>query len=212
MHQSSLDKMTQFVAEFLAPYRGQPLRIADLGSLDVNGSYRPLFDDPAWQYLGLDQSAGPNVDAVLEQPYHWRALASNSVDVLISGQTFEHIEFFWITLDEMARVVKPGGLICLIAPSRGYEHRYPVDCWRFYPDGFRALARYSGLEVLHVATQWQRLGYTVDDSDDWGDTLAVLRRPLRQAWHAHVLLAARRGLNRWCLRGLGLDKTRAGDN
>ena len=29
------------------------------------------------------------------------------------------------------------------APSRGPEHRYPNDCWRFYPDGYRALAKYA---------------------------------------------------------------------
>jgi hypothetical protein len=41
----------------------------------------------------------------------------------------------------MCRVVRPGGLIFLLAPSRGSEYRYPIHCWRLYPDGFRALAK-----------------------------------------------------------------------
>ncbi len=54
---------------------------------------------------------------------------------------FEHTEFFWLTMREMKHALKPGGLCCIIAPSAGPEHQYPVDCWRVYPDGLRAAAR-----------------------------------------------------------------------
>ncbi len=197
MHQSSLDKMREFVREHLAERRGTPLSILDLGSMDVNGSYRPLFDDPAWRYTGVDLAPGRNVDKVLPEPYRWDGIPAASQDVVISGQAFEHIEFFWVTLQSMAHVLRPGGLICIIAPSRGYEHRYPVDCWRFYPDGFRALARYTGLEVVSVATQWERLGYENDDSDDWGDTIAVLRKPSGQPLRTRLFLALRHWMDRW---------------
>jgi len=72
-------------------------------------------------------------------------------------------------------VLAPGGLACIIAPSRGPEHRYPLDCWRFYPDAFRALARWSGLALVSVATDWGSEGLDVD-SALWGDTCAVLRK------------------------------------
>lgn len=195
MHQSSLDKMTGFVSRYVAPLRGRALDILDLGSFDVNGSYRFLFDDPAWRYQGVDMEQGKNVDIVLADPYRWREIASASQDVIISGQAFEHIEFFWIVMDEITRVARPGGLICIIAPSRGYEHRYPVDCWRFYPDSFRALARYAGLELLSVETQWNNLGYEVDDSDSWGDTIAVFRRPAAWSVKFRIVLWLRRWLN-----------------
>ena len=110
---------------------------------------------------------------------------------MISGQTFEHVEFFWLSLPEMVRVVRPGGLICIVAPSRGPEHRYPVDCWRFYPDGFHGLGRYAGLEALQAETQWDSLGYG-DSSDDWGDTIAVFRRPHRLARRPRARLALSR--------------------
>ena len=94
----------------------------------------------------MDLSEGENVDLVLSDPYSWSEIRSSSVDVFVSGQAFEHIEFFWQTMLEIARALKPGGLCCIIAPSGGPEHKYPLDCWRFYPDGFRALARYAGLD------------------------------------------------------------------
>jgi cephalosporin hydroxylase len=172
-----LDKMKWFRRRFLAGREGRPLRVLDLGSMDVNGSYKPLFDDPAWSYVGADQSAGRNVDVVLADPYRWSALDDSSFDVVISGQAFEHIEFFWVTILEVARVLKGGGLCCIVAPSAGFEHRYPTDCWRFYPDGFRAMARWARLEVLDARTQWTQLGYQGDDSDLWKDSVLVGRKP-----------------------------------
>jgi SAM-dependent methyltransferase len=176
MHQSSYEKMEYFRDRYLEDRREQFQRIFDLGSLDVNGSYRPLFDRPPWQYTGLDISAGRNVDIVLGNPYHWPQIRTDSVDVLISGQAFEHIEFFWITMLEVARVLKPSGLCCIVAPSGGPEHRYPVDCWRFYPDGFAALARFARLRVLEVSTQWEPDARYDNRSNTWRDTLLVCRK------------------------------------
>jgi SAM-dependent methyltransferase len=131
--------------------------ILDLGSQDFNGSYRSLLDHAPWRYLGVDMAPGKNVDVVLRDPYYWREIKAGSADVIVSGQTFEHTEFFWLSLREMARALRVGGLVCIIAPSAGDEHRYPVDCWRVYPDGLRAAARYAGLETVEAWTQWDDL-------------------------------------------------------
>jgi SAM-dependent methyltransferase len=187
--------MKGFVERFLGDRRGTPMRILDVGSQDINGSYRPLFDDPHWVYLGADLGPGKNVDIVLRDPYRWVELQSARFDLVVSGQTLEHVEFFWLTMLELERILRPGGWLCLLVPSRGYEHRYPVDCWRFYPDGIRALGRYAGLDVLLAETQWERRGYTVDDSDEWGDTLGVLRKPERRRLRDRLTLSLRRRLH-----------------
>jgi SAM-dependent methyltransferase len=191
MHQSSYDKMQAFRRDYLAGREGESLHILDLGSQDVNGCYRSLFAEPRWQYRGLDMEAGANVDLVLRRPYVWRELVSSSVDVLISGQAFEHIRYFWISMLEVARVLKPGGLCCILAPSSGPEHRYPVDCWRFYPDGLQSLAFFAQMEVLQACTQWQDQGYQ-DGSDWWHDSLLVCRKPDHGGWWN-----AKSGLKRW---------------
>ncbi len=174
MHTSSLEHVRGLVHQYLADRTAEPLAIVDIGSYDVNGSYKQFFMHPAWRYTGVDLAAGPNVDVVLASPYRL-PLASFSADVIVSGQAFEHVEYFWLTWLEMARVLKPGGLIFLLAPSRGPEHRYPQDCWRFYPDGFRALAKYAGMELLQVGTDWQP--HASEDSAPWGDTVGVFRQP-----------------------------------
>src|SRR5207247_10898383 len=87
--------MTAFRRRYLDSQASQPLVIVDLGSQDIRGSYRAIFDRPPWRYVGVDIVPGKNVELVIRDPYNWRELKSNSVDVLISGQTFEQTEVFW---------------------------------------------------------------------------------------------------------------------
>ena len=178
MHKHSLDSMAEFRREYLDARRNESLVIVDIGSADLNGSYRGLFALPPWRYIGVDLVAGENVDVVLSDPYRWRELGTASTDVVVCGQTFEHTEFFWETMLEIARILKPRGLCCIIAPSSGPEHRYPRDCWRIFSDGFSAVARYAGLEVVDVQTQWTDLPDYDSESNKWHDSVLIARKPV----------------------------------
>ncbi len=175
--------MQKFVKTWLDP--GKELHVVDIGSQKVGGympPYRDLFTSPKWKYTGCDMAAGENVDIVLKNPYRWKELKSRCADVVISGQAFEHIEFFWITIMEMMRILKPGGFICIIAPSAGFPHRYPVDCWRFYEEGMKALARFATLDVLETYTQRNRYDFEKYDRI-WQDTVLVAKKPAQGfAW------------------------------
>jgi SAM-dependent methyltransferase len=179
MHTSSMDKMRAFIDKYLASKKNESLHILDIGAQEVhiNGSYKPLFQDYAnWTYRGVDMVAGDNVDIVLNDIYNWSQIPSNSVDVIISGQAFEHIEYFWLSMMEVARVLKPGGVCCIIAPSSGYEHRYPVDCWRFYPDGFRALAKSAHLTPIETYTQWEDSDAYDEGTNCWHDSVLIAKK------------------------------------
>ncbi len=179
MHPSSYAHMAALVERYLAGHAS--LTVVDLGSFDVNGCFRPLFSREGWSYTGMDVAAGPNVDVVLGDPYHLPT-ADDAVDVAVSGSTFEHVEQFWRLFEEMCRIVKPGGMLFLIAPSRGPEHRYPVDCWRFYTDGMAALARLAGVELVEAHTDWESTEH--HGSAVWGDTVGVFRVPVPPAFEA----------------------------
>lgn len=170
MHQSSFQNMKKFKETYLDA--SKELRILEVGSYDVNGTYRELFNEPKWIFHGADMIPGNNVDIVLKNPYNWHNIPSNSYDVIISGQAFEHIEFFWATSLQINRVLKNSGLCCIIAPSAGPEHRYPVDCWRFYPDGMKTIAKWSRMEILDANTDWNNPNYT-DDSNNWKDSVLI---------------------------------------
>ena len=107
--------MEKFKENYLDP--NKKLKILDIGSNDVNGSYQSIFSEPNWNYEGADIESGKNVDILLPNPYDWKAIKSNCYDVVISGQAFEHIEYFWITILQINRILKLGGIACIIAHS-----------------------------------------------------------------------------------------------
>jgi SAM-dependent methyltransferase len=154
--------MKWFVENYVNQINQDNIRVLDVGSYDVCGTYRPLFDKPKYSYTGLDIAPGPNVDVVMHNPYDWKELETDSFDIVISGQTFEHSEFAWITMSEIARVLRKGGLTCIIAPNGFAEHRHPVDCYRYFSDGLTALARYVNLKPLHAHTNAAPPPYNFD--------------------------------------------------
>lgn len=140
--------MQNFIRESLPD---APLKILDLGSRVVAGqqklgSYKQYITNKKWVYIGADTEAGENVDIVIDD-YKF-PFKEGEFDVVISGQTMEHIEFPWVWVKELVRVLKPGGICCIIAPAVIHEHKYPIDTFRYYPDGMKALAKWAGLEVV----------------------------------------------------------------
>ena len=171
MHKSSHLKMEWFKNIYLNV--SDNLEILDVGSLDggENYNYSDIFDEQNWNYTGLDFEAGNNVDIVVTDIYNWFEIDDNSYDVVVSGQFFEHLEFFWLTMSQIERVLKPGGYVCIIAPSAGPKHGGNLNnCYKFFEDGLRALAKYVNLDVIHVS---------VDESENskpWHDACLVAHK------------------------------------
>lgn len=139
--------MKKFVDRFINT--GQS--VLDVGSQCVDGqtmNYRQLMPQGV-NYCGLDIEAGINVTLVAHNQYAW-PIEDNSMDIVICGQTLEHVEYPWLTMKEIGRVLKPDGKCCIIAPSKIELHRFPIDTYRYNPDGMAALAKWSKLNVLDV--------------------------------------------------------------
>lgn len=143
--------------------------VIDIGAQDVNGSLRSVAPDNV-RYLGVDFINGKGVDIVLEDPYKL-PFDDNSVDIVLSSSCFEHSEMFWILYLEIIRIMKPNGLFYLNVPSNGPFHRYPVDCWRFYPDSGRALVTWG--EHNGYTPELLESYISKQHKDVWNDYIAV---------------------------------------
>jgi SAM-dependent methyltransferase len=170
MHPTAMNSARMFFESYSGVFANkQGAKIVEIGSQNVNGSIREVTP-PGFEYLGIDFVHGDGVDMVLESPYSL-PLEDNSVDMVVSSSCFEHSEMFWVVFLEIMRILKPDGLFYLNVPSNGPFHRYPVDCWRFYPDSGNALvtwAKRNGInaELLESYTSNQNGGM-------WNDFVAV---------------------------------------
>jgi SAM-dependent methyltransferase len=179
MHSSSFAKMASFFRAYGDRFprsEGKP-RVLDVGSKTYKGqkSYRDILDD-SYGYSGLDLEPGDNVDIVASSGFVWPEIADRSFDVITSGQTFEHNPFFWATMAEISRVLVPGGFTCIIAPASQPVHRYPLDCWRFYPDAWAPLCALVGLQPVEVFVEPDDLALSVIGGEN-RDSMLIARRP-----------------------------------
>lgn len=135
MHKESYELMNEMLGHVSG---GDSLNVLDVGSYNVNGTFRPLVENRGWRYTGVDTIAGPNVDVVTVNPFLF-PFDDGTFDVVISGSTMEHVTAIWEWLPELVRVLRPGGFLAIHTHWKFPEHRYPIDCWRIMPDGMRYL-------------------------------------------------------------------------
>jgi SAM-dependent methyltransferase len=169
------------------------VRIVELGGMNINGSLRAAAPAQS-HYVSVDCEDGPGVDLVALDP-HVIPLESEWADACISSSCFEHAEFFWLTFLEALRILKPGGLLYLNVPSNGRVHRYPVDCWRFYPDAGKALqnwARHNGTEALLLESFVGKQGLS-----GWNDFVCVILKDqsLAEQYPGRILDNQNRAVN-----------------
>jgi SAM-dependent methyltransferase len=175
MHPSALNNGKLFFDTYAASLNGAT--VVDIGAQNVNGSLSDVM--PAHlRYVGVDFVKAKGVDVVLDDPYQL-PFDDESVDIVVTSSCLEHSEMFWLMFLEILRVLRPNGLLYMNVPSNGDFHRYPVDCWRFYPDSGNALvtwAQRNGLRprLLESFVSEQRI-------DLWNDYVAVFVKDERFA-------------------------------
>jgi len=170
MHASALSLGRQFFRSYSnASGTEHDRTIIDIGALDVNGSLRSVA--PAgYKYIGVDFVEGKGVDVIITDPYEL-PFPDNSADIVVCSSVFEHSEFFWELYVEILRILKPRGVLYLCVPSNGNFHRYPVDCYRFYPDAGIGLAKWGqkkGFNSILLESFIQN-----QDRSQWNDFVAV---------------------------------------
>jgi SAM-dependent methyltransferase len=141
------------------PFFTRGVRVLEIGPDFVPSTYEQMVaakrrgDGPAvWETVDLASRPGMTHAATNEYAF---PIAEGSYDVVVSGQVMEHVRKPWLWLRELARVCRAGGHVLTISPVSWPYHEAPVDCWRAYPEGMRALYEDAGLEVLEAS--WKTL-------------------------------------------------------
>lgn len=132
------DTACQFMADHLQRIEVAGKMVLDVGSRNVNGTYRSLIEELGGEYTGVDIVDGPNVDVVSLNETHY-PFPAESFDIVLSGSTAEHVRAIWWWMRELVRILKPEGLLVIVTHWQWKIHRHPMDCWRILPDGMTYL-------------------------------------------------------------------------
>lgn len=137
--------------------------ILDLGALNSEGlvldagsgegRFRKYFDgcryvaldsrvgDSSWDYSEVDVAADL---AAIPFP-------DCSTDVVLNIQVLEHVPDPQQVVNELYRVLKPGGTLLLTAPQGWHEHQQPHDFFRFTQYSLRSIFRKAGFRRVEIA-------------------------------------------------------------
>jgi SAM-dependent methyltransferase len=127
-HVYRLQKFARKIADSVRPEDV----VLDVGAGDCQ--YRPLFagrckyisqdvggKDPAFTYDQID----------IRSEVYSIPLPDQSVDVILCTQVLEHLRYPTKALQEISRLLKPGGRLCITVPFAADEHMLPYDYFRY---------------------------------------------------------------------------------
>jgi SAM-dependent methyltransferase len=130
------------------------MRILEIGPESFPSTCQRLTQHLAPEWHTLDVSENPLLTYPASREYSFD-IPDESYDVVISANVIEHVKKPWRWIPELARVARHGGLVITVNPVSWIYHEAPVDCWRIYPEGMRALYEEAGLTV--TLSRWESL-------------------------------------------------------
>lgn len=145
MHLNSELLFTKYAKQYFK----SGMKVLEVGSNTPPSKYCRVIrnSDIKWDTLGLERARYKGLTFRSKDEYKY-PLDDNSYDIVLSGQVLEHVKKIWIWIKELARVCNKGGYVITINPVSWAYHEAPVDCWRVYPEGMKALYDEAGLEVI----------------------------------------------------------------
>jgi len=130
--------------------------VLEIGAMDINGGVKTFFKN--CNYTGIDMREGTGVDIV--QNAHDLSFPDSSFDIVLCLEVLEHDDKFWLTLQQIKRVLKKDGFLFLTTRSNGFpKHDFPCDYYRFDIDVVETLMSEAGCAVLEKKVDPQFAGF-----------------------------------------------------
>jgi SAM-dependent methyltransferase len=156
------------------------------------------------RYIGVDLP--PNSQADVYGDAMALPVQDGVFHTVLCNQVLEHVTEPSKLMAEVARVLRPGGVVLLTTPQTWGLHLEPHDFYRYTEYGLRYLAEKSGLEVVEViptcglsATLAQRIADTVVYTEPnrrppWLElSLSLLMAPVLMTGYGFDKLFGKRG-------------------
>jgi hypothetical protein len=105
------------------------------------------FPAPRFTYTDLNLEASDIPQTIIADLTDCRAtIPDASFDVVFSSDVFEHIDRPWLAAQEIARILRPGGIAITWTLFSWRNHPCPIDYWRYSAECLEFL--FADLELL----------------------------------------------------------------
>lgn len=147
-------------------------RVIDIGSGDINGNNRSLFQN--CEYIGVDVIQAPNVDIVSRAKDLPSTLST--FDVVISSECFEHDMQLYDTFQRIIELLKPDGLFLFTcagigrgehgtlrtSPTDSYSLKQTDSTW--YPNYYQNLSMDDIVKIIPLETYFSEVHFYRNDT------------------------------------------------
>ena len=192
-------RVTQF-AQSLEPGS----KVLDVGS--GLQPYKPLFSHASYVGIDVESSGRKEHEKVADIFFDGTHIPveDGTFDAVLCTEVLEHAVDPQALMAEMARVLRPGGKLCITVPFIWGLHELPYDFRRFTPNGLAKLVEDAG---LHVDAQEKLVGgidaiRMVVDSElnNYRVNIRPQTHGPREGWRFRIALFAHERLMRLLLR------------
>ncbi|MEO8334776.1 MAG: methyltransferase domain-containing protein [bacterium] len=135
-----------YFEKYAQPLFTRGMKVLEIGPDEFPSTYERMLAPVGPEWHTLDMHHAPELTFPNSGEYSF-PVPDGTYDIVLSGQVIEHVRKPWRWIPELARVTRPGGLVITINPVSWIYHEAPIDCWRIYPEGMRALYEEAALEV-----------------------------------------------------------------
>lgn len=142
--------------------------VLDVGSLDINGSNRYLFNNCS--YYGIDVGAGANVDFVSKA--HEFIVPDETYDTIISTECFEHDMYYNLSIKAIIKMLKSNGLFLFTCatdgrPEHGTTRTSPADApllanYGDWSDYYKNLIEQDIRDVIDIESIFKEFSFEVN--------------------------------------------------
>jgi SAM-dependent methyltransferase len=142
MHGNTRKLFKKYAKEYFRPN----MRVLEVGPGVPPSPIQRIVGDASilWETAGIDDTY-PVTYIGTEYSF---PVDSDLADIVIATNVMEHVRKPWVWIKELARICKPGGYVITINPVSWPFHEHPIDCWRAYPEGMKALYEEGRLTVI----------------------------------------------------------------
>lgn len=114
--------------------------------------FKPIYSKYATRSIGIDVAQSPHDSKSVDIIYDGRDIpfSDNEFDIVFSTEVMEHVPDPQHFLNEINRVLQPGGVLIMTTPFMVQLHEEPYDFYRYTKHGIQHLLTKSGFEVKNI--------------------------------------------------------------